>query len=133
MKRWIRVIILNSVVIFLVALLIPGLSYSNDYKVLILAAVALGGVNLFVRPLLKLITLPINLLTLGSFSFMINVFMLYIVTKIIPGFSVSAFDFAGYNYQGFTVPSLLVSSFWAYVISSFLIGSISSLLNWLFD
>lgn len=133
MKRWIRGVILNSVVVFLTTLLVPGLSYSNDYKVLILAAIALGLVNLFVRPIVKLVTLPINLVTLGVFSWLINVLMLYMVTQIIPGFSVSSFEFSGFVYQGFIIPAMSASLFWAYVISSFVIGLFSSILNWLFD
>lgn len=133
MKRWIKGIILNSFVIFLAALVVPGLSYSNDYRVLILAAVALGLVNLFVRPIVKLVTLPINLITLGVFSWLINVLMLFLVTQTIPGFSITAFDFPGFDYQGFIVPGVQISLFWAYVVSSFIIGFLSSILNWLFN
>lgn len=133
MKSLIRSVALNSAVIFFAALILPGLSYSGDFQVLILAAAALGLVNLVVRPVVKLVTLPINLVTLGLFAWLINVLMLYLVTKLIPGFEISAFDFGGLTYQGFTVPAMSLSLFWSYALASFTIGLLTSILGWLFD
>lgn len=133
MRRLLRTIILNTAVIFFAALVLPGLSYSNNFQVLILAAVALGLVNLVVRPIVKLVTLPINLLTLGIFSWVVNVLMLYLVTRLIPGFSVSAFHFDGLIYQGLTIQPMEVTTLWSYILSSFVISVLTSILGWLFN
>lgn len=133
MKSLLRGVILNTAVIFFAALILPGLSYSDDLQVLVLAAAALGLVNLVVRPLVKLVMLPINLVTLGLFSWLINVLMLYLVTKLIPGFEVSAFEFSGLTYQGLVIPAISLSLFWSYVVASFTIGLLTSILGWLFD
>ncbi len=133
MKSLLRGILLNTAVIFFAALILPGLSYSNNFQVLTLAAVVLGLVNLIVRPIVKLITLPINLLTLGIFSWLTNVLLLYLVTRLIPGFEVSAFYFPGSTYQGFIVPAMEISLFSSYILSSFLISLLTSVLGWLFD
>ena len=74
-----------------------------------LAAATLGILNAFLRPLLILLTLPINILTLGLFTFLINALMLKIVSEIIPGFTV----------QGF----------WTAVLGALIIGTASWLLN----
>lgn len=133
MKRLLRTLLLNIAAIFLVARLLPGLSYSNNFQVLITAAIALGLVNLVVRPIVKLVTLPINLLTLGVFSWAINVLMLYLVTRLVPGFSVSAFHFEGFNYQGLTIQPMEVGLLSSYILSSFIISILTSMLGWLFD
>ncbi len=133
MKSLIRKLLLNVAVIFAAAKILPGLSYSHDFKVLVLAAVALGLVNLVVRPIVKLVTLPINLLTLGIFSWVINVLMLYLVTRLIPGFTISGFHFDGFNYQGLVVPAMEVGLLSSYILSSFLISFLTSMLGWLFD
>jgi len=133
MKSLLRSVILNTAVIFFAALVLPGLSYSENLTVLILAAIVLGLVNRIIRPIVKLVTLPINLLTLGLFSWLINVLMLYLVTRLIPGFVVSAFDFSGFTYQGFVLPAMKVSTFSSYILSSFLISFLTSVLSWLFD
>lgn len=132
MKSLIRTLILNIAVIFFAAWVLPGLSYSGNFQVLILAAVALGLVNMIVRPIVKLVTLPINLLTLGIFSWVINVFLLYLVTRLIPGFEIAAFHFEGLVYQGLTIQPTEVGLLSSYVLSSFLISLLTSILGWLF-
>jgi len=74
-----------------------------------LAAAALGFFNAFFRPIVLLLTLPINLLSLGLFTFIINAIMLKLASGIIPGFD--------------------VYGFWASVWGAFLISIISWLLN----
>ncbi len=133
MKRLLRTVILNTATIFFAAWILPGFSYSNNFRVLIVAAVALCLVNLIVRPIVRLVTLPINLLTLGIFSWLVNVLLLYLVTRLIPGFEVSAFHFEGFNYQGLTIPAMEVGLLSSYVLSSFVISLLTSILGWLFD
>ena len=133
MKSLIRTLILNTAVIFFAAWVLPGLSYSSNFQVLILAAVALGLVNMIVRPIVKLVTLPINLLTLGIFSWVINVLMLYLVTSLIPGFGVSAFNFEGLVYEGLSLSAAEVGLLSSYILSSFIISLLTSILGWLFD
>lgn len=133
MKKIIRRIALNTVVIFTAAFALPGLSFSNDLKVLFLAAAALVLVNLLVRPVVKLITLPVNFMTLGVFSWLVNVLMLYIVTQLISGFSVAEFAFEGFSFGGFSMPAMQVSIFWSYVLASLTIGLLSSFFDWVFD
>lgn len=55
------------------------------------AAAAIGVLNLFFRPFLLILTLPINIMTLGLFTFVINALMLKIASGLIPGFSVTGF------------------------------------------
>jgi len=132
MKSLIRMLLLNIAVVFFAAWVLPGLSYSSDFTILILAAAALGVVNTIVRPIVKLVTLPINLLTLGIFSWVINVLMLYLVTRLIPGFEISAFHFGGLSYEGFNLSAMEVGLVSSYVASSFIISLLTSTLGWLF-
>ncbi len=133
MKSLIRTLILNIAVIFFAAWILPGLSYSQNLETLIFAAITLALLNIFVRPLLKLLMLPINLLTLGIFSWVVNVFLLYLATRLIPGFAISAFDFGGLDYQGIVLPAMRVTTFASFALSSFLISLLTSFLGWLFD
>lgn len=133
MKSLIRMLLLNIAVVFFAAWVLPGLSYSGDFTILILAAAVLGIINLIVRPIVKLVTLPINLLTLGIFSWVTNVLMLYLVTRLIPGFEVSAFYFGGLNYAGLSISAMEVGLFSSYVISSFVISLLTSTFGWLFN
>lgn len=76
--------------IMLTAYLIDGIHVAGFGHALGTAAV-LGVLNIVVRPILFILTLPINIMTLGLFTFVINAFMLKIASGLIPGFSVIGF------------------------------------------
>jgi len=76
--------------LLLVAYLIPGISIESTYTALIVAAV-LGLVHLLIKPILIILTLPITILTLGLFSFVINALLFWFVASFIKGFEVSGF------------------------------------------
>jgi putative membrane protein len=75
------------------AYLLPGVTLTGFVPALILAVV-LGAINAFVKPILLLITLPINILTLGLFTFVINALLIMLAASIVAGFSVSSFWWA---------------------------------------
>ncbi len=67
--------------LYLTTLLVPGV-HVPDVGSAILAALVLGIVNAVIRPVVLLLTLPLNILTLGVFTFVVNAFMLYIVAVV---------------------------------------------------
>ena len=79
-----------AVGVFLAAYLVPGIEVTG-YGPVIKAAVVLGLLNLFIRPVLFVLTLPINILTLGLFTLVLNGFLLWLVGRLITGFEVSGF------------------------------------------
>jgi putative membrane protein len=80
----------STAAILISAWLIPGASVSGFWAGLLIAVV-LGIVNAVIRPLLLILTLPINVLTLGLFTLIINALMVLLVAAIIPGFLISSF------------------------------------------
>lgn len=83
-------LIVNITALLIVEYLIPGFELSG-IEAAIVAAVIIGVVNTFIRPILQIIALPISILTLGIFAFLINVFLLWGVSYIVPGFFISTF------------------------------------------
>lgn len=79
--------------IFLSAYLVPGIFVSNFLTALI-AGACLGFINLVVKPVLKILTLPINILTLGLFSIVLNALLFWALTTVVPGFTISTFKAA---------------------------------------
>lgn len=79
-----------AIAILITAYVMPGVSVAGPMTALVLAVV-LGAINAFVRPLLILLTLPITILTLGLFVFVINGFLVMLATSIVPGFAVASF------------------------------------------
>ncbi len=79
--------ILNAVALLAVAYLMPSIEVSGLMAALIAAAV-IGLVNAFIKPLLILLTLPVTILTLGLFIFVINGALFYVVGHLLQGFHV---------------------------------------------
>ncbi len=86
-------ILLSAVAVFITARILPGVTLQNFESALIVAVV-LGIVNGLLRPVLLILTLPINMMTLGLFTFVIIGGMVLLVDYIVPGFSVKNFWWA---------------------------------------
>lgn len=88
-------------------------------------------INFLLVPLLKILFLPLNLLTLGLFAWITNVIALYALTTLVSDFQLIPYTFPGFYYSGFTLPPYELSSFLVAVVASFVIGVITHLLQWL--
>ena len=84
--RW----LINAGALWLIALMIKGIEVQSFLSALVAAAV-LGIINAILRPIFILLTLPINILTLGLFTFLLNGFMLYLTSMLVRGFEVHGF------------------------------------------
>lgn len=133
MKKILRAALFNSIAIYLASQLIEGVSYSEDIKILVLAGIALTLANYIVKPVIKIVTLPINFITLGFFSWVIDVFILYLVILFVPEFSVAGFAFEGFSYNGFSAPAMVFSQFWALVVSSLVIAILVNIFKYICD
>jgi putative membrane protein len=83
----------SAVIILIAAYVLPGVHVENFWTALVVAVI-LGILNLFVKPLLILLTLPITLVTFGLFLLVINAILILIAGSIVPGFTVDGFWWA---------------------------------------
>ena len=118
MKKILRPIIITILAIALLAYFIPQVSAVNTMT-LILAGVVITLLNLTIRPLLKILFLPINLLTLGLFNWLINIGLLYVALWLVPGFYIGEISLFGWE----------LSRFWSLVAFSFALSLTSSLIS----
>lgn len=100
---------INALALLVVTSMFKGIRLDNN-QATIAAAVVLSLVNTYLRPLVILLTLPINILTLGLFTLVINALMLELVSWLIPAFH--------------------IDSFWTALGAALVISIISFLLNW---
>lgn len=107
--RW----IINAIAVWVAALLIEGISLRGNLLDAFLVGLVMGLVNAIIKPVLKLLALPITIVTLGLFTLVINAGMLALVAWI--------------------MPSLTVDSFFNALIGGILISIVSTLLNWFVD
>ncbi len=83
-------LLIQTLAVLIAAYIIPGVSVASIW-VALTVAVALGILNISLKPFLLLFTLPLNILTLGLFTFVINVFLIYLVSALVSGFAVAGF------------------------------------------
>jgi putative membrane protein len=88
--RWLARLFLNGISIIVATYLIPGLQLDGPVSALIAGAI-LAVVNVLVRPVLFILTLPFTLITLGLFIFVINALCLALTAWLVPGFSIAGF------------------------------------------
>jgi putative membrane protein len=72
------------------AYLVPGISVTT-FVVALFVALVLGLVNTFIKPIISILTLPVNILTLGLFGIILNALFFWLASLIVTGFSISGF------------------------------------------
>jgi putative membrane protein len=75
-------IAINAVALYVAVVLVPGLDFRGEWWKFVLVAVAFSLVNTYLRPILRIVTLPISILTLGIFLLIINAFMILLVGAV---------------------------------------------------
>jgi putative membrane protein len=99
---------ISALSVYAAAFLVPGVSIDNPWSAFI-AALVIGLVNALVRPILLLLTLPINILTLGLFTLVINALMFWFASTIAKGFHVAGFSAAFFGALVYWIVSWVVN------------------------
>jgi putative membrane protein len=99
---------LNAIALYVTASLITGIQIRDAYAVLV-AALIWGLVNTVIRPVLNVVALPINLITVGLFTFVVNGLQLWLVARLVDGF--------------------IVDTVWIGILGALILSVVSSLLS----
>lgn len=114
LKRLIIAIILNAAALYLTAYALDEVAYNGGWKFLVIGGVIIGILNTIVKPILKIVTLPVIFFTGGAFLIVINGLILFLLKYIL-----NVLDFSGI--------SLEISGFGNYLTAALLFG----LINWI--
>jgi putative membrane protein len=104
---------INAVALYAAVLIVPGIEFSGDWTGVLWLALISGLLNALVRPLLKLLTCPLIILTLGLFTILINTALLLLTSRIGQAFGIG----------------LSVDGFWTAVLGSLVISVVSVILS----
>ena len=83
-------LVVNAIAFYVVGYLVPGMILEG-WQALLVVSVVWGLITMFVKPVLSFLTLPINVLSLGLFSFILNALLLMFTASLVPGFGVESF------------------------------------------
>jgi putative membrane protein len=103
-------LVVNAAALWVAAQLVSGFVITGVTP-LILAALVLGLVNAIVRPILLILTLPLTLVTLGLFLFVLNAFCIWLTSRLVPGFEVHTFLAAVLGALVISIVSWIVTAF----------------------
>ncbi len=132
MKTILRQVGINYLSLYLSFNIFPGFSVDNSFQVILTASILWLILNKIVKPIIKILLLPINLITLGLFSWAISVITLFLLQYFIVGISLHPHFFTGFTYQGFIIPAFHINLLFSYIITSTLINGIHSIIYWVF-
>ena len=94
-------------------------------------AVIFGLLEVFVKPILKILLLPLNFLTMGLMGAVTGLIIIWLLTIVVPGFSLSATNFTGLALGQYHIPSYTLNIFLTAVVGAFIISILGSVLYWL--
>jgi putative membrane protein len=130
MKYLLRVFLFHSFSLWLVSQIIPALAIHGGWTILLFAGFILALLMLLVAPILKVLFIPINIITFGLMSWAINVIVLYLLTVFVPSVTISAWLYPGFSWGGFVIPPIQLSYAAALIVVSL---AVSFLVNVLHD
>lgn len=133
MKTILRKIAIYTFTLYIIQFLIPGVKIASGLETIFVGGAALALMYLVIKPILSIISFPINLITLGLFSLIINGLILYILTLFIEGIQINAFMYESFKFAGFITPEINFNVLTSYIFTAFVISLIESFLSWLMN
>ncbi len=114
-RNFIIRLVINAIALYVTASILPGIQIANnDVGTLIVIALVFGIINAFIKPIVKLLTCPLVILTLGLFIFVINALMLLLTAAIVPD-------------------RLVIDGFGSALLGGIVMGVVAIVVEWILD
>lgn len=118
MKKIFRRLFFNLSGIAILAYWIEAISYQDSLRVLLAAGVVFSLIDMVIKPIVKAVLLPINLVTLGLFGWLVEVLVLYSTEALVAGFEIGAYNLGPATVWLFRLPKIVLSEFWGVVVAA---------------
>ena len=133
MKGILKNVLLYAFALYITQLLFNGLVLHGGFKTLFVGGILLAIGFKLLKPVLSVISLPFNLLSLGLFSIVITAFIMFLITLVYPNIEIRPFTFPGIILWGIEIHKFYVTPILSYVLISVTIYLITRLIDWLFN
>ncbi|PJE62454.1 hypothetical protein COU88_04935 [Candidatus Roizmanbacteria bacterium CG10_big_fil_rev_8_21_14_0_10_39_6] len=134
MRSYIRRVVYYMSALYAASLFIPGFAVAQSLKEFLIASVVVTLAFTFLSPLIRLVLLPINIVTLGIFSWLTQVVVFYVALLFVPMlFSIKSWSFAGWQVPqlGITIAPMNVGVFATIIIAALMISFIAGIVQWI--
>ena len=102
-------LVANAIAFYVLGKIIPGVRIAG-WETLLLVSVVWGVMAMLLRPILIIFTLPVNVLTLGLFTFVINALLIMLTARIVPGFEIAGFGTALLTAVGLAILNMFLGN-----------------------
>ncbi len=133
MRKFIVKILATAASFYVAQYFLSGVQIENTWYAYLLASIVFALFNLILTPIIKLLLLPINLLTLGLFRWLTNVLVLYLFDLAYDGIRIVGFTYPGFTSSVISLPGGPLNLFWVLVLASLLMSLTYSLISALFQ
>lgn len=133
MKHLLRLYLIHLLALIFLISINRGFTVSGNWVSLAYAGLLLTIVTIFIKPFLKLLFLPINMITLGFFSWIINIGILYVLILIAPQIKIDEWSFPGTAVGSYAFPAFHLSKMLNFIVSALLLALTIKVLKWLSD
>ncbi len=133
MKGFIKGSLINSLSLFIVSIVVSGVTVTGGIAGYIIAGLILFVLSTVLDPIVKVITLPFNVLTLGLLSFLTTLVALFLMSFFYSGLTITGFDFPGFSFLGIHVSRIYFSGVLSYFAISATIYFLTRIINWIFS
>ncbi len=131
MKGIVRSIVFNTFSLFILTQLFSGIRILGGLWELIISGIVLSILSFILKPILSIIAFPLNAITFGAFSIVINAVVLYTLTLVVKQVSISAFQWPGIHIAGFAIPKMEFNTVIAFLVIALSLSCIKIALIWL--
>lgn len=133
MRKIIVKILATAASFYLAGYFLAGVHLQNTWVSYLVASLVFVIFNFVLTPIIKLLLLPINLLTLGLFRWLTNVLVLYLFDLVYDGISITSFTYPGFTSSIISLPSGHLALFWVLVLASLIMSLTYSIISALFQ
>jgi putative membrane protein len=133
MKRLVRSFLFHVFALWFTSQILPGFIISGSWQTTLVAGLVLSLLMFVIKPFLKILFIPINIITFGLLSWVINVIVVYILTLIVAQIEITPWTFPGFTMWGFVIPSVSLTYVASLILCTFSITFFSNLLHTVSD
>lgn len=133
MRHYLKSIIITGASFYITKSAVPTINVGSDPKNYAMVLVGLWLISQIINPIFSLVLLPINIITFGFVSFLLNVAFVFALMNFLPNFSVSAYSFPGANIEGIILPPIYFNEITTVLLVAAAITVIQKLLHLIFE
>lgn len=133
MRHYLKSIIITAVTFYIIYKFVPTFNLGSDPKNMLIVVGGFWVLSQIINPIFSLVLLPINILTFGLVSAVLNVAFLFALENFVAGFTIGAYNFPGIIYEGIVVPPISFNEVTTVIIIGLAITMMQKLLHIIFE